>query len=131
MPGVMTAGAASVLRFTTTLLATLLVGLPGVWAALAIWYQAPGGQPLKARFLGLWIAFSLAVLIALWQGRTGMALLAFALVFGALLLWWQHIAPTNDRMWADDVARITAGSIEGNQVTLHNVRNFDWRTNDD
>jgi len=25
-----------------------------------------------------------------------------------LLVWWQHIAPSNDRMWADDVARITS-----------------------
>jgi hypothetical protein len=129
--GTMTAGALSILRFTVTLLATVLVGLPAIWAALAIWYQAPGGQPLKVSMVVLWMAFSLATLIALWQGRAGIAVLAFALAFGALLFWWQHIAPSNDRMWADDVARITNGTIEGNRVTLHNVRNFDWRTNDD
>jgi len=127
----MTIGAASMLRFTVTLLATLLLGLPGIWAALAIWYQAPGGQPLKAGMVALWIAFSLATLIALWQGRAGLAVLTFALAFGALLFWWQHIAPSNDRVWADDVARITSGIVEGNRVTLHDVRNFDWRTDDD
>jgi hypothetical protein len=127
----MTAGAASILRFTTMLLATLPIGLPAVWAAVAIWYQAPGAQPLKTGMVVLWTAFSLAILMALWQGRPGMALLAFAPAFGAVVFWWQQIKPTNDRMWADDVARITSGTIEGNQVTLHNVRNFDWRTNDD
>jgi Domain of unknown function (DUF4105) len=129
--GTMTIGAASMLRFTVTLLATLFIGLPGIWAALAIWYQAPGGQPLKIGMIVLWIAFSLATLIALWQGRAGMAVPAFALAFGALLFWWQHIAPSNDRMWADDVAQITSGTLGDNRVTLHNVRNFDWRTDDD
>jgi hypothetical protein len=128
---IMTAGAASILGFTTTVLATLLIGFPAVWAALAIWFQAPGAQPLKIGMMVLWTALVLAMLMALWQSRPGMALLAFALAFGALGVWWQQIKPTNDRLWADDVARITSGTIEGSQVTLHNVRNFDWRTDDD
>jgi len=127
----MTAGAASVLQFTATVLATLLIGLPAAWAVLAIWYQAPGGQLLKSVMILLWTAFSVAVLAALWQSRAGMALLAFAPVFGALVFWWWQIRPTNHRLWADDVARITSGSIEGDQVTLQNVRNFDWRSDDD
>jgi hypothetical protein len=131
MPRIMTAGAASVLQFIATLLATLLIGLPSAWAVLAIWYQAPGGQPLKSGMILLWTAFSVAVLAALWHGRAGMALLAFAPAFGALVIWWRQIKPTNDRLWAHDVARNTSGLIEGNQVTLHNVRNFDWRSNDD
>ena len=131
MPRIMTAAAASVLQFTATLLATLLIGLPAAWAVLAIWYRAPGGQLLKSGMILLWTAFSVAVLVALWLGRAGMALLAFAPAFGALVFLWRQIKPTNDRLWADDVARITSGRIEGNQVTLQNVRNFDWRSNDD
>jgi hypothetical protein len=127
----MTASAASILRLTGALLATLLIGLPAVWAVLAIWYQAPGGQLLKGGGAVLWVVFSIAVLLALWQGRPVLGLMAFALAFGAVLLWWQHIAPSNDRLWADDVARMTTGTIDDNQVILHNVRNFDWRTNDD
>jgi hypothetical protein len=46
-----------------------------------------------------------------------------------LLIWWQRIAPTNERLWADDVAQITNGTTDGNRVTLRNVRNFDWRSN--
>jgi hypothetical protein len=127
----MTSSAAGILRVSSLLLATVLVGLPTAWGALAIWYQAPGGQPLKAALALLWVAFSVAMLIALWQGRPGVALLTFALGFGAVLFWWHQIAPSNDRMWADDVAQITNGSVDGGRVTLHNVRNFDWRTNDD
>jgi Domain of unknown function (DUF4105) len=126
----MTASPASVLRFAAMLVATLLLGIPAVWAALALWYQAPGGQ-LKGVIVLLWSAFALGVLVALWQGRAGLALSSFAVAFAIILIWWQRIAPTNERLWADDVAQITHGSIDGNRVTLQNVRNFDWRSNTD
>lgn len=126
----MTASAANILRFVAVLLATLLLGLPAFWGALALWYQAPSAQ-LKCGLITLWSAFSLGVLIALWHGRAGLAFLGFAIAFGILLIWWQQISPTNDRQWADDVAKITSGTIDGNRVTLRNVRNFDWRRNDD
>ena len=127
----MTVTAASIVRASTRLLATLLVALPAAWAALALGYQAPGGQALKTVLIALWVAFSIAMMIALWQGRIALGLLVFAAAFGAVLLWWHQITPTNDRQWADDVARITTGSVDGNRVTLHDVRNFDWRSNED
>ncbi len=126
----MTASAANILRFAAVLLATLLLGLPAVWGALALWYQAPGGQ-LKYALIALWSTLSLGVLIALWHGRAGLAFLSFAIAFGILLIWWQQISPGNDHQWADDVAKITNGTIDGKRVTLRNVRNFVWRRNDD
>lgn len=98
---------------------------------MALWYQASGGYALKTVFVVLWIAFSLTMLIALWQERAALALLLFAVAFGAILLWWNSIAPSNDRSWTDDVSRIATGTVAGNRVTLHNVRNFDWRSNTD
>ena len=130
MSATMTASAASILRFAALLLATLLLGMPAAWGALALWYQAPGGQ-LKIGIIALWTAFSLGVIVALWQGRSGAAFLSFAIAFGILLVWWQQISPSNDRQWADDVAQITHGTLDGSKVTLKNVRNFDWRSNDD
>jgi Domain of unknown function (DUF4105) len=123
--------AASLMRFAATLLATLIIGFSAIWGALALWYQAPGGQSLKTLSVLLWVGFALILLIALWQGRTALAVLAFAAAFGCLLIWWQRIAPSNDRIWADDVAQMTAGTADGNRVTLHNVRNFEWRSDTD
>jgi hypothetical protein len=119
-----------ILPIVAALLATLLVGVPAAWGTLALWYQAPGAK-LKGIIVALWLAFSFGVLVALWQGRAGLALAAFTLAFLVVLVWWHHIKPTNDRGWADDVARITSGTVIGNLVTLHDVRNFDWRSNDD
>src|SRR5476649_413530 len=95
--GIMNVGAAGILRLTGTLLATLLIGFPAVWAAFAIWYQAPGGQALKTGITVLWAAFSVAILLALWQGRATLSVMVFAVAFGAVLFWWQQIAPSNER----------------------------------
>src|SRR6202142_2201928 len=84
----MSAVAENILRITITSLATLLIGLPAAWAALAIRFQAPGGPKSKIAMVVLWLAFSVAMLAALWQGRAGMAVLVFAAAFGALLFWW-------------------------------------------
>jgi hypothetical protein len=119
------------MRFTITLLATVVVGFSAIWGVFALWYQVPGGHASKTLSVLLWVGFSLALLIALWQGRTALATLAFALAFGGLLIWWQRLAPSNDRVWADDVAQMTTGTVEGTTVTLHNVRNFEWRSDTD
>jgi hypothetical protein len=128
---IMTAGAAGILRIIGLLLASLLVGLPAAWAVLALWFQAPGGRILKIPIIAVWIAGSAGVLFALWQGWAALGLSAFAAAFTAVLLWWRRIPPPNDRLWADDVAQIAEGIIDGERVTLHNVRNFDWRSDTD
>ncbi len=127
----MAIGAASILRFAAILPATLVIGFSAIWGAFALWYQIQGGSGLKIVGVCLWTAFSLALLAAFWHGRIEVALLAFALAFGGLQIWWHRIAPSNDRVWADDVAQMTSGTVDGNRATLHNVRNFEWRSDTD
>jgi hypothetical protein len=76
--------AASLMRFAATSLATLIIGFAAIWGAFALWYQAPGGQSFKALSVLLWVGFALLLLIALWQGRTALAVLAFAAACGCL-----------------------------------------------
>jgi hypothetical protein len=119
------------MRFAALWLAPLALGSCGIWGGLARWYQAPGAKIGKSLSVLLWAAFCIGLSIALHGDRTVLCLLTFAAVFGGLLFWWGRLAPSNDRNWLDDVAQMTAGEVEGNRVTLHNVRNFDWRTNTD
>ncbi len=113
------------------LFATFVMGCAALWGGMALWYRAPGGRAFKALCAALWGSLSLALLAALWLERTAAALLGFAAVYAALLLWWARIRPRSDHDWADDVARITAGIVEGSRVTLRDVRNFDWRSRTD
>jgi hypothetical protein len=112
-------------------LAIFIVAALAGWACFALWYQAPGGKTLKSVILAAWTTPSVVTLIALWQHRSMCWILCFAVAFGILLVWWHRLKPSNDRRWADDVAQMTTGTVEGTRVTLHNVRNFDWRTRTD
>jgi len=107
------------------------VGLLGTWGVLALFYQAPGGRAGKVFAAGLWGLCCLVLIGVIAYGAVVVSVTIFALMFGALLLWWRRILPSNDRDWADDVARMTTGEVMGNQVTLHNVRCFQWRTTTD
>jgi hypothetical protein len=127
----MTPTAASCLRTAATVLSTLIIVFPSIWGGFALWYQIPGGRIFRGLCVVLWGAFSFAMLVVLWQGRITLGVIAFAVALAGLLLWWTRLQPTNDHEWADDVARITTGTRDGNRVTLQNVRNFDWRTETD
>ena len=124
----MTVGATGLLRVAAELIATLLLAIPAIWGALALKFQAPGGRRLRAFSAALWGAVCIVWVAALWRGRFASGLAGFGLAFGALLVWWRRLIPSNDRIWADDVAQMTNGTIDGNRVTLRNVRNFAWRT---
>ena len=119
------------MRTTALILATLAIVLLGAWVLLALWFQAPGGALGRGLSVLLWGLFSAGVLLGLWRGQAGAALLLFALAVGGALFWWHTLKPSNERVWADDVARTGTGEVRGDQVTLRDVRNFDWRGPDD
>ncbi|EPM0509127.1 DUF4105 domain-containing protein [Pseudomonas monteilii] len=107
-------------------LALLLIS---AWGALALAYQAPGG--VAWMLIAGWCLLGGILQVMLWRGRVVLALGGCALSFALLLIWWNGLEPSNQRIWADDVAQMTHGEIAGGQLTLHNVRNFDWRSDAD
>jgi len=109
----------------TDSLLTLLLALAAVWGALALWYQAPGPKLLS---VVPWSAFGIACGVLLWEGRLALAVTGFVIAHTGLLVWWSRLTPSNDRPWADDVAQMTRGTVDGHRVTLHNVRDFAWRS---
>jgi len=127
----MSKAAAAFPGLATTGFTMLVIVVLAAWGWLALWYQVSGGRTLKGVSVALWAALSTAMLIALWQSRFVIGIIGFGGAFCILLIWWQRLMPSNNRVWADDVAEMTAGTVQGGRVTLRNVRNFDWRSNTD
>jgi len=100
------------------------------WGVLALWFQLP--QPGAYAAVGLWTIIGLAAVIALargpgqWPGAK--AKVTAGLALAVLVGWWLSLAPSHERVWADDVSRMLVSRIDGNRLVLDNVRNFDWRT---
>lgn len=57
-----------------------------------------------------------------------MPLLPFVLACVAVLIWWWSIEASNARAWQPDVARLPSAEINGDLVTLRNVRRFAYRS---
>jgi hypothetical protein len=55
-------------------------------------------------------------------------LAATAVAFALVLAWWLTLKPLNNRDWQPDVAVLASADVRGNQVTVHNIRNCDYRT---
>jgi len=99
------------------------------WSALALYY-ASGIAPEWAR-IALALAPPLIALIAAWRLKGIGTLLVCAVVFGGVLGWWLSIAPSNNRDWQPEVAKLSYATFEGDKVTIHNIRDFEYRTETD
>ena len=51
--------------------------------------------------------------------------------FFGIVAWWLTIQPRLDRDWKPEVAVLENAVIDGEHVTIHNVRNFDYRAETD
>lgn len=117
---------------TFGLLAGIAVLLLSVWATLALGISGPGGEGIRMTLAIGFALGGLATLASLFSARWRIAgLIGFALLYLVFSVWWQSIVPTNDRPWNPPVAQLAHAEINGDMVTVRNIRNFDYRTETD
>lgn len=120
------------IRCASVCVAVLLGFLSGVWAALAVFYAGPASDGLRLALCTFVVIAALAVLFALLRPRWRRhAALAHFLLCGLVLVWYCGITPSNQRDWQTDSAVLASASIEGNRVTVRNIRNFAYRSETD
>ncbi|MQA40851.1 Lnb N-terminal periplasmic domain-containing protein [Rugamonas aquatica] len=96
-----------------------------LWGVGALWFQAAPAVAL------IWAAASMVTLVLWWWRRNARMLLPWLAAVVLMMGWWSTIKPSHERVWADDVARMVTGKVQGSVVTLDQVRNFDWRSDAD
>ena len=104
---------------------SILLALSALWAAAALYVDVrTAGLRLPMALL-----FVALIVLAMFKIRPFLRAMACGFgLFGAVLVWWLLIPPTNDANWLADVARTPWTEIQGDQVTIHNLRNFGYKS---
>src|SRR5271170_6785632 len=111
------------------LLATGMLAV-GIWCSVAVWYQCPL-EPWRSVLSGATAIVAFACVVALATRLRWVGFGTFAGSFALFLVWWATISPTDSRDWSPDVARVATATVDGDQIVLSNVRNFNWRSDTD
>jgi hypothetical protein len=116
------------LRLTGWVLAVLILLTITGWETLAVYYSnLPEGLRLPGA-IGIAL-ISLGTLLMIRPA--GRSILIFLSCFAIIIIWFLNIPASNDRNWQTDVARLAWADIDGDRITVHDIRNFDYRTETD
>ena len=121
-----------ILAILGLIVAGLAIAVVTGWGALVLFYLAPGSQAVRTTLAWSFAALGLVTVGALAARRARRLTLAvFAAAVGLVLGAWVSPTPSNDRDWQPEVAVLPHATIKGDLVTVHNIRNFDYRTETD
>src|SRR5271165_627104 len=106
----------------------LVLLLLSVWAVAALYVDVR----IEMLRIPMVVAYVLALIAILRVFKLGLKAAALCLgCFCIVLVWWLRLKPTNTADWQANVDRTAWTEIDGDKVTIHNLRNCDYRTEDD
>jgi hypothetical protein len=116
------------MRIVWTACIWVVLAVMGAWAGAALYFDFP----VAWMRVPVVVLFGAALLRAAffvkqpWQART-----TWVLGFLLALAWWSTLEPSNTRQWMPDVAETAWSETAGDRLTVHNVRNCEYRTETD
>src|ERR1700678_3289 len=99
----------------------LIILLSSLWAVMAL--------AIDLRIIAA-VAYGLAILLIVFLLRTRPLRQLIACLFccALVLAWWLTLKPSNEGHWQPDVSRTAWAEVQGSDVTIHNLRDCDYRT---
>jgi len=100
-----------------------------LWSTLAVYYSnLPTGwlRTVAAAICALLLG------VILWRVRPWwLARWALLAAFAGIIVWFLCTPPSNHRDWQPDVAELPYAEVNGDRVSIHNIRNCEYRTETD
>jgi len=114
-----------VLRAIGITIVWFILALLTLWAVAALYVDFR----IAALRIPVTLIYILGIIAALFKFKRSRwaAVLCFA-GFCWVLAWWLTLKPSNEGNWQPDVARTAWAEMDGDRVTIHNLRNCDYRT---
>jgi hypothetical protein len=116
----------SIAVFFVNIVIGLTLAVSIAWGVGALYFNA--GRVVA----GIFFLAGMLVLVGFFMPRwRRWALPVYGVILLGLLFWWNGIEPSNERDWQPSVAVLPYATLQGNRVTMHNIRNFDYHSEDD
>jgi len=106
-------------------LGLLIVCLTNIWAAAALYFDLPADVAPTILVAIFYLASVVALLFSFRFSWLSLGI-DFAL-FAGVALWWCSIKPPKARDWQPAVAQMAWTERNGDKITIHNLRNFDYQ----
>jgi hypothetical protein len=118
-------------RAGLALLGVFLAGATA-WGAGVLVFAGPGGPRLRGALAATLAGIGLAALgsLALRRWRWP-PLVALAVALALVGARWAAIQPSNERDWSPEVAVLPRATTHGDLVTIHGIRDFEYRSETD
>ena len=102
-----------------------IVTLLSVWALFALYIDLRiAALRIPLTFL---YALGISAILAKSAGRAWAAALCLA-GFCLVATWWVSLEPSNQGPWRNDSDRVAWAEVNGDRVTIHNLRNCDYQS---
>lgn len=117
------------MKLALRVLIGIAVAAMTIWGVGALYYSPMVPEAWRSVAAGGYAALTVSAFLFLPRRRR--TLVGFLVVFAVLVVLYFQIPASNDREWQPEVAMTPYATINGDRVTIHNVRNFDYRTETD
>ena len=118
-----------VLKIIKYLLLSLFIIIAAIWGNFSFIYLGPDNLLLKYILIVLFVLSSFLSLISLFINRYRKYIFSIYLAFFTLsFLFFITTTPSNNRDWKDNVVLLPYATLNGDEIRVFNIRNFDYKS---